>query len=71
MPRAFGDDERVAAEDDRDVMMPTGEPSAFVVIEAEFTPCRQVVRRNPPRDSMRSASCLTLTLSLRRHPRLS
>ena len=37
MPRTFSDDERVAAQDDRDVMMPTGEPSAFVVIEAEFT----------------------------------
>ena len=37
MPRTFGDDERVAAEDNRDVMMPTWEPSALVVIEAEFT----------------------------------
>ncbi len=33
MPRTFGDDERVAAEDNRHVMMPTGEPSALVVIE--------------------------------------
>jgi hypothetical protein len=37
MPRTFSDDERLAAQDDRDVMMPTGEPSAFEVIEAEFT----------------------------------
>src|ERR1041384_8869217 len=36
MPRTFGDDERVAAENDRDVMMPTGEPSALIVIEAEL-----------------------------------
>src|SRR5262245_4666236 len=37
MPRAFGDDERVAAENDRDVMMPARIPSALVVIQPEFT----------------------------------
>ena len=36
MPHTFGDDERVAAEDDRDVMMPAGKPTAFVVVEAEL-----------------------------------
>ena len=36
MPRAFGNDERVAAEYDGDVVMPAREPSAFVMIETEF-----------------------------------
>ena len=36
MPRAFRDDERVAAENDRDVVVPTGESTAFVVVEAEL-----------------------------------
>ena len=36
MPRAFSDDERVAAQDDGDVMMPSGEASALEVVEAEF-----------------------------------
>jgi hypothetical protein len=147
MPRTFSDDERVAAEDDRDVMVPTWEAPALVVIETELAleilvgalrapalhdqphelltghllwkrteevvrglrfsvapfnekpyrlaafegssvlvelagpdhpanskrgdsgplvPCRQVVLRNPPRDSIRSARCLTLTFSSRR-----
>jgi len=35
MPRAFGDDERVAAEDDRDVVVPAGEPWLAQVIEPE------------------------------------
>jgi hypothetical protein len=37
MPRAFGDDERVAAECDRDVVMPAGESTPSVVVESEFT----------------------------------
>ena len=36
MPRTFGDDERVAAQDDGDVVMPTGEASALEVVEAEL-----------------------------------
>ena len=36
MPHTFSDDERVAAKDDGDVVMPTGEPPAFVVIETEL-----------------------------------
>ena len=36
MPHTFGNDERVAAEDDRDVMMPAGKASSLVVIEAKF-----------------------------------
>ena len=36
-PRAFGDDERVAGEYDGDVVVPTGETPALVVVEAEFT----------------------------------
>ena len=35
MPHTFGNDERVAAQDDRDVMVPAGKPAAFVVVEAE------------------------------------
>ena len=37
MPHTFGDYERVAAQDDRDVMMPTRKAPAFEVIEAELT----------------------------------
>ena len=36
MPHTFGNDERVAAQDDRDVMVPAGKPAAFVVIKTEF-----------------------------------
>ncbi len=36
MPRAFGDDERVAGKDDRDVMLPTGKAPTFVVIEPKL-----------------------------------
>jgi hypothetical protein len=36
MPHTFGDDERIAAQDNRDVVMPTGKASAFEVIEAEL-----------------------------------
>src|SRR5262245_20115195 len=36
-PHTFGDDERIAAEDDRDVVMPGGEAAAFEVVEAELT----------------------------------
>ena len=36
MPRTFGDDERVAAEDDRDVMVPAGEGSPFEVVEPQL-----------------------------------
>jgi hypothetical protein len=36
MPHTFGDDERVAAQDDRDVVMPAGKAAAFEVVEAEL-----------------------------------
>ena len=36
MPHTFGDDERVAAQDDGDVMVPAGEPPAFIVIESKL-----------------------------------
>lgn len=36
MPHTFGDDERVAAKDDRDVMVPAGKPPAFVVVESQL-----------------------------------
>ena len=36
MPRAFGDDERVAAEDNGDVVMPAGKRASLEVVEAEF-----------------------------------
>ena len=36
MPHTFGDDERTAAQDDRDVMVPAGKAAAFVVVEAEL-----------------------------------
>src|SRR5262249_17979797 len=36
MPRAFSDDERVAAEDKRDVVMPSGERATLEVIESEL-----------------------------------
>jgi len=36
MPHTLGDDERVAAEDNRNMMVPAGKPPAFVVIEREF-----------------------------------
>src|SRR5256885_13169432 len=36
MPHTFGNDERVAAQNDRDVMVPARKPPAFVVIESEF-----------------------------------
>ena len=36
MPHTFGNDERVAAKDDRDVMVPAGKAPAFVVVEPEF-----------------------------------
>jgi hypothetical protein len=37
MPRTFSDDERVAAKNDGDMVVPTGEPTALVVIEAELS----------------------------------
>src|SRR5262249_53907775 len=37
MPRAFGDDERVAGEDDRDVMVPARKATTFVVVESELS----------------------------------
>ena len=36
MPHPFGQDERVAAENDRDVMVPARKPPALVVIESEL-----------------------------------
>ena len=36
MPHTFGDDERVAAKDDGDMVVPTGESSTLVVIESEL-----------------------------------
>jgi len=36
MPRAFGDDERVAAQDDGDMVMPAGEASPLEVVETEL-----------------------------------
>lgn len=36
MPHTFGNDERVAAQDDRDVMVPAGKPPAFVVVEPQL-----------------------------------
>src|SRR5580658_4748644 len=36
MARPFCDDERVAGEHDRHVVMPAGVPAAFIVIEAKF-----------------------------------
>ncbi len=36
MPHTFGDDERVAAEDDGDVMVPAGEGATLEVIETEL-----------------------------------
>jgi hypothetical protein len=35
-PHTFGNDERVAAESDRDVVVPGREVAAFVVVQAEF-----------------------------------
>lgn len=37
MPHTFSDDERVAAKDDGDVVVPAGESSALIVIETELT----------------------------------
>src|SRR5262245_38046710 len=37
VPRTLTDDERVAAEDDRDVVIPSGEGAAFEVIEPELS----------------------------------
>src|SRR5262249_27059773 len=46
MPHALGDDERVAAEDNRDVMMLADERAAFEVIEPELAfICYRVSRR--------------------------
>ena len=36
MPHALGDEERVAAQSDGDVVVPALEAAAFVVVEAEF-----------------------------------
>jgi hypothetical protein len=36
MPHSFGNDERVAAQDDRDVVVPAGKPPAFVVVEPQL-----------------------------------
>jgi hypothetical protein len=36
MPHTFGNDERVAAQDDQDVTMPAGKPPAFVVVEPKL-----------------------------------
>ena len=36
MPHTFGNDERVAAQDDRDVMAPAGKSPAFVVVESQL-----------------------------------
>src|SRR5829696_8638359 len=36
MPHTFGNDERVAAQDDRDVMVPARKSSALVVVEPEL-----------------------------------
>ena len=36
MPHAFGDDERVAAEGHRDVVMPTREAPSFEVVETKL-----------------------------------
>src|SRR5512134_2364171 len=36
-PRAFGNDERVAAENDRDMVVPAWKPSSLVVIDAELS----------------------------------
>ena len=36
MPHTFSDDERVAAEDDRDVMVPTGKGASLEVVKPEF-----------------------------------
>jgi hypothetical protein len=36
MPHTLGDDESVAAEDDRDVVMPPWKRAAFEVVEAEL-----------------------------------
>ena len=38
VPRAFGDDERVAAQDDGDMVVPTGKRAALDVVEAELCP---------------------------------
>src|SRR5580704_3394974 len=43
MPRTFGDDERVAAEDDGDMMVPAGERAALEVVEPEL-PLELLVR---------------------------
>nr|WP_157758912.1 hypothetical protein [Cystobacter fuscus] len=37
MPHAFGDDERVAAKGDGDVVVPTREAAALVVVEPELS----------------------------------
>src|SRR6185436_6012821 len=36
MPHTFGNDERVAAQDDRDVVVPPGKPAALVVVEPQL-----------------------------------
>src|SRR6266536_2775441 len=36
MPRAFGDDERVAAKNDGDVMVPSGKRASLEVVEPEL-----------------------------------
>src|SRR5258706_11761162 len=37
MPRPFGDNERVAAQDDRDMMMPARKRTPFEVVETQLT----------------------------------
>ncbi len=54
-PHPFSNDERVAAQGDRDVMVPAREAAAFVVVQPEFTlePTLFVIgRRGDPRSRM-------------------
>ena len=37
MPRAFSDNERIAAEDNRDVMMPSRERAPLEMVQPEFS----------------------------------
>jgi hypothetical protein len=70
MPHTFGNDERVAAQDDRDVMVPAGIPAAFVVVEPQLAleiligafdspalhhPTHQLLLRQLPREGAEEA----------------
>ena len=49
MPHAFGNDERIAVQGDRDVMMPAWKAAAFVMVQAQFALERVLSQGNQAR----------------------